>query len=347
MNSAPTALYFDPIFLRHDPGMGHPESPKRLQAVLDLLERVPIAGVEKRQPRPATAEEIAYAHTAAHRQSLEALAGQSAHLDADTAISPDSYTAALHAAGAAIAAVEDVWESRSRNAFALVRPPGHHAISGGAMGFCLFNNVAIAAVAALRKGAERVLVLDWDVHHGNGTQDVFYPRRDVLYQSVHQHPLYPGTGAALEQGSEIGRGYTVNCPLPPGQADADYGAVFHDLFLPIGLAFSPQLILVSAGFDPHEADPLADMHVTERGFAAMCAAVRRLAEDCCRGKLVLILEGGYHLNALARSVHGCLEILTGRNDDFPTGVSNATRSSLKENREVHQKFWSSLHVAQH
>ena len=342
MNSPSTALYFDQIFLHHDPGRGHPESPKRLEAIVDLLERVPIPALTKRQPRPATAEEIAYVHTDAYRRSLEALAGRSAHLDADTAISPDSYAAALRAAGAAVEAVEDVWEGRCRNAFGLVRPPGHHALSSTAMGFCLFNNVAIAAEAAVRRGAERVLVLDWDVHHGNGTQDSFYARRDVLYQSVHQYPLYPGTGAALEQGSGIGRGFTVNCPLPAGQTDADYGAVFYDLFLPIALAFAPKMILVSAGFDPHEADPLADMRLTERGFAAMCTATRRLAEDCCGGKLVLLLEGGYHLNALARSVHACLQVLAGSSDDFPSGVSASARAALKENREAHHKFWSSL-----
>jgi acetoin utilization deacetylase AcuC-like enzyme len=342
MSSEQTLIFFDPVFLEHRPGAGHPESPKRLEHIVDLLNKVPIAGVERRRPRAATPDEIRYAHSDAHLRRLEAMSGQSAQVDPDTAVSPESYAAALHAAGAAIQAVEEVWEGRARNAFALVRPPGHHAEPSQAMGFCLFNNIAIGAEAALRKGAERVLVVDWDVHHGNGTQDIFYSRRDVLYQSVHQYPFYPGTGAALERGAGIGEGFTVNCPLPAGQADADYGAVFFDLFLPIARAFSPSIVLVSAGFDPHEADPLAEMRVTERGFAGMCTAVRRLAEECCGGKLVLLLEGGYHLSALARSVHACVEIMTGRVDDFPSGVSAATRTALKESREAHHKFWRGL-----
>jgi acetoin utilization deacetylase AcuC-like enzyme len=342
MNPEQTLIFFDPVFLRHNAGSGHPESPKRLERIMDLLEKLPVGGVEMRQPRAATPEEIAYAHTDAYRRKLEALSGQSAQLDPDTAISPDSYAAAVHAAGAAIGAVEEVWAGRARNAFALVRPPGHHAEQSQAMGFCLFNNAAIGAEAALRKGAERVLVLDWDVHHGNGTQDCFYARRDVLYQSLHQYPFYPGTGAAHERGSGIGEGFTVNCPLPAGQADADYGAVFYDLFLPIGRAFSPNIVIVSAGFDAHEADPLAEMRVTERGFAAMCTAARRLAEECCGGKLVLLLEGGYHLSALPRSVHACLEKMTGSADDFPSGVTAATRGAIKESREALHKFWSCL-----
>ncbi len=342
MSFEQTVLFFDPLFLQHQPGAGHPESPKRLERIMDLLDTMPIAGVRRRQPRAATADEIRYAHSDAHLQRLEAMSGQSAQVDPDTAVSPDSYAAALHAAGAAVQAVEEVWEGRARNAFALVRPPGHHAEPSRAMGFCLFNNVAIGAEAALRKGAERVLVLDWDVHHGNGTQDIFYARRDVLYQSLHQYPFYPGTGAAFERGSGIGEGYTVNCPLPAGQTDADYGAVFHDLFFPIARAFSPDIVLVSAGFDPHEADPLAEMRVTERGFAAMCTVARRLAEECCGGKLVLLLEGGYHLSALARSVHACVEVLTGSTDDFPSGVSPATRGALKESRDALHKFWRCL-----
>jgi acetoin utilization deacetylase AcuC-like enzyme len=225
------------------------------------------------------------------------------------------------AAGAAVGAVEEVWSGRVQNAFALVRPPGHHAEAQGAMGFCLLNNAAIAAEAARRLGAERVMVLDWDVHHGNGTQHVFEQRRDVLYLSSHQYPYYPGTGASHEVGTGAGAGYTVNCPLPPGQGDADYGAVFHDLFLPAGEAFRPDIVIVSAGFDAHARDPLADMLVTERGFAAMCTSLAELALRQCGGKLVLLLEGGYNLEALAQSVRACLEVMTGaRREDFPPGV---------------------------
>jgi acetoin utilization deacetylase AcuC-like enzyme len=218
------------------------------------------------------------------------------------------------------------------NAFALVRPPGHHARPDRAMGFCLLNSAAIAAEAARRAGAERVLILDWDVHHGNGTQEIFEARQDVLYMSVHQYPFYPGTGAAAEVGVGAGRGATVNCALPGGQADADYGVVFHDLFLPVGRAFAPDLIIVSAGFDAHARDPLAEMRVTERGFAAMGSALRELAADSCGGKLVLLLEGGYDLGALASSVHASLEALTGRHEDFPKGAGTAAIDAVLTTR---------------
>ena len=343
MGPTSTAVFFDPLFLKHRPGAGHPESPKRLEHIVSLLEKAPLAGVERQSPRAATDEELTYAHTESHRRLMQSLSGKVAHIDADTAVSPESYAAAALAAGAAIGAVEQVCAGIAHNAFALVRPPGHHAEPSRAMGFCLFNNAAIAAEAARRRGLERVLVIDWDVHHGNGTQACFYSRRDVLYQSVHQFPLYPGTGAAVERGSAAGEGFTVNCPLPAEQGDADYGAVFHDVFLPIGRAFAPQLVLVSAGFDAHAADPLANMRVTERGFAAMCSAAKRLADECCEGKLILLLEGGYCLEALAESTHACLEVLSGaRTDEFPTGVSPATRNALQECRSALRPYWHSM-----
>jgi acetoin utilization deacetylase AcuC-like enzyme len=330
-----TSIFTDPRLLAHDAGIGHPESPARLRAILSALEGAPPAGVTFERPRPATAEEIDAVHSRAHRELLQGLAGKRARLDADTAISEGSWEAATLAAGAAVGAVEAVWSGRADNAFALVRPPGHHAETARAMGFCLLNNAAIAAEAARRLGAGRVLVLDWDVHHGNGTQHIFAARDDVMYMSAHQYPFYPGTGAPTEVGAGVGRGFTVNCALPGGQDDADYGAVFHDLFLPAARAFAPDLVLVSAGFDPHERDPLADMLVTERGFAAMATAMADLARGACGGKLVLLLEGGYDLAALPLSVRACLEVLAGRREEFPTGVGTeapravaATRAAL-------------------
>jgi acetoin utilization deacetylase AcuC-like enzyme len=316
-----TSIFTDPRFLDHLPGAGHPESPARLAAILAELAARPVAGTETRTPRPATDAEVEAVHSAHYLQQIRALAGATVALDPDTTMSPGSYDAAMLAAGAAVGAVEEVWSGRVQNAFALVRPPGHHAEAQGAMGFCLLNNAAIAAEAARRLGAERVMVLDWDVHHGNGTQHVFEQRRDVLYLSSHQYPYYPGTGASHEVGTGAGAGYTVNCPLPPGQGDADYGAVFHDLFLPAGEAFRPDIVIVSAGFDAHARDPLADMLVTERGFAAMCTSLAELALRQCSGKLVMLLEGGYNLEALAQSVRACLEVMTGaRREDFPPGV---------------------------
>ena len=329
-----TLVLTDDVMLEHKAGPMHPESPGRLQAILDLLERAPLAGVEKARPRPATREELLRVHQADHVEQLLALDGQDAQLDPDTAMSPSSAQASLKAAGAGVELVERILDGRARNGFALVRPPGHHAERTHAMGFCLFNNVAVAAEAA-RQRVERVLVVDWDVHHGNGTQSAFWNRADVLFMSAHQFPLYPGSGSAQEVGVGPGTGYTVNCPLPPGQGDADYGAVFERLFLPLAREFRPELILVSAGFDSHRADPLGGMDVTERGFAAMCSALKELAEDHCQGRLGLLLEGGYDLDGLSGSVHACLEVLSqGRKETFPAhagravdaAVASATRS---------------------
>ncbi|HLK90326.1 MAG TPA: histone deacetylase [Polyangia bacterium] len=315
-----TIVLTDPKFLDHDPGPGHVESPARLDAIMGELARSPVAGVSIETPRAATDAEIEAVHQPGYRARLARLRGEYAELDADTAVSPGSWEAATLAAGAAVGAVEAVMQGRAANAFALVRPPGHHARPAEAMGFCLINNAAVAAAAARRAGAERVMIVDWDVHHGNGTQEIFAARADVLYASVHQYPFYPGTGAAEEIGVGAGKGATVNCPLPGGQDDADYGAVFHDLFLPAGRAFSPDLIIVSAGFDAHARDPLAEMGVTERGFAAMASSLIQLAEGSCGGKVVLLLEGGYDLAALASSVRATLEVLTGRREEFPLGA---------------------------
>jgi len=246
-------------------------------------------------------------------------------------------------AGAALTAVEEVLGGRADNAFALVRPPGHHAEPDRAMGFCLFNNAALAAEHARAKGAGRILVHDWDVHHGNGTQAVFFARRDVLYQSVHQFPFYPGTGAAGEIGQGEGAGFTVNCPLPAGQGDADYGAAYHELFLKTAEEFHPDLVIVSAGFDPHEDDPLADMRVTERGFAAMCSAMKSVAESSCGGRILLLLEGGYSLRGLPRSVHACAEVLAGgRKEEFPAGAGFAAPLAVSQARQALRGKWRSL-----
>ena len=327
-----TLVITDKRFLDHDPGAGHPESPARLDAVLADLARAPVAGVSIEAPRFATDEEIEAVHPAAYRAALAALAGRRARLDPDTATSPGSWDAARLAAGAAVDAARATMNGRARNAFALVRPPGHHAEPDHAMGFCLLNNAAIAAEAARRAGAARVLIVDWDVHHGNGTQDIFAARDDVLYMSVHQFPFYPGTGAAREVGAGAGRGATVNCPLPGGQGDADYGAVFHDLFLPVARAFRPELVIVSAGFDAHARDPLADMRVSERGFAAMASSLAQLADQTCGGRLALMLEGGYDLPALAASVRATLEVMTGRREEFPGGPGAATLDAIGEAR---------------
>ncbi len=315
----------------HFVGSAHPESPQRLQSIAQLLQRAPIAGLELVKPAPASRGALLQVHTAAHVDAMLALSGHAAQLDEDTALCPKSIDVALLAAGAAVQLVDDVWNGRAANGFALVRPPGHHAEADSAKGFCVFNSVAVAAESALQLGAQRVAVLDWDVHHGNGTQNSFYARRDVLFCSSHQYPFYPGSGAATETGTGEGQGYTVNVPLSEGATDADYGAVFHEVFLPKLQAFRPELILVSAGFDPHRSDPIGGMAVTERGFAAMCSAVKTLANEVCAGKLVLLLEGGYHLTALAQSVHATLEVLSGaRSEQFPQGAGKRVSEAIAE-----------------
>jgi acetoin utilization deacetylase AcuC-like enzyme len=337
--TATTLLFSDPLFLQHMPGPGHPESPARLRALLDDFAAHPVPGVTSRKPRPAREEEILAVHGASYLTALRGTTGRTVRLDPDTVASPSSFAAAELAAGATVGAVEAVWAGEARNAFVWARPPGHHAEQGEAMGFCLLNNVAIAAEAARRLGAERVMIVDWDVHHGNGTQHLFEARRDVLFASSHQYPFYPGTGAPDEIGRGEGAGFTVNAALPAGQDDGDYGAVFHDLFLPVATAFRPDLVIVSAGFDAHGADPLAQMRVSERGFAAMCSAVRQLAESCCGGRLVLVLEGGYNLGALAASARACLEVLTGAaREDFPPGGDHA-RPALNAARSALASHW--------
>jgi acetoin utilization deacetylase AcuC-like enzyme len=338
----PTLLFTDEVMVAHDPGAGHPERPARLAALLDDFAKAPIPGVTKVAPRAATRDELITVHDAAYVDSLATLAGKAGRLDPDTAISPRSWDAAMLGAGGAVQAVESVMSGAAANAFVWARPPGHHAETRTAMGFCLFNNVAVAAAAGRRLGAERVLIVDWDVHHGNGTQHMFEHRRDVLTMSSHQFPLYPGSGAPDEIGRGEGTGYVVNAALPPGQSDADYGAVFEDLFLPVAEAFAPQLVLVSAGFDAHRADPLGSMNVTERGFAAMCTAVRDLADAHAQGRLVLLLEGGYDLEGLVGSSRACLEVLTGgASEDFPGGSQRA-RGPLRESRAALSPHWAAL-----
>lgn len=337
--SSPVLVLTHPLFLQHQPGRGHPESPARLSRTLEYLEQHRLPALEFRAPRLARVEEIARVHAPELLEEFANLAGAHVAIDVDTFASPSTHDAALAAAGAAVEAVEAVMGGTHRTAFALVRPPGHHAEPNRMMGFCFINNAAVAAEAARNLGAARVLILDWDVHHGNGTQAVFWERGDVLYQSVHQYPFYPGTGASHETGERAGAGYTVNVPFPAGRTDADLGAAFHDLFLPVAQAFRPDLVIVSAGYDAHEDDPLGGMLCTERGFAAMCSAMKSLAEEVAGGRLVLLLEGGYSLIGLPRSVHACLEVMGGRRDEFPRGVSREAMHAIQQTREALKPFW--------
>ncbi|MBK7863895.1 MAG: histone deacetylase [Archangiaceae bacterium] len=335
--SVTTRLYTSDLFLGHRPGPSHPERPERLESIHAVLQRAPVANVTQVAPRPATRAELTRVHTAQYVERVLQSAGTPCELDPDTSTSAGSVEAALLAAGATVQAVQDVLSGAAENGFALVRPPGHHAEEHTAMGFCLFNNAAVAAEAALARGAQRVLLLDWDVHHGNGSQSHFWKRRDVLYASVHQHPFYPGTGAPHLAGEGDGAGFNVNCGLPGAQGDDDYAAVFEGLFLPIAEQYRPDLVVVSAGFDPHRSDPLGGMRVTERGFAAMCSALKVAA----KGRIVLALEGGYDLDGLAQSVHACVEVLAGgRSEAFTSGTTRPdTAEALEDSWAAHSKYW--------
>jgi len=304
---------YDPIYLKHDTG-GHVENSRRLEAIISHLEQ---SGLKERlipiKPRPATVEELTLVHHESHVAHVEEVAQRGGGwLDMDTVMSAGSYDAALYAAGGAIEAVVAVMGGEVSSAFSLVRPPGHHATVRKAMGFCLFNNVAIAAGYALEKlGLEHVLIIDFDVHHGNGTQEAFYDSPNVLYISTHQYPHYPGTGRVAETGSGIAEGVTVNIPLPAGCGDAEYEQVFEQIIVPAASRFCPQIILVSAGYDAHWADELAMMQVTVSGFARIAGIIKGLADELCQGRLVFSLEGGYNLAALEASVKATFDVLLG------------------------------------
>ena len=301
-----TGLVYHPAYLEHDMGMGHPESPNRLRAIVQQLEQSgTMAQLTRIAPRMAEDEWIAKVHTAAYLASLKQHAPASGRvsLDPDTSMSPGSLTAAYLAAGGALAGVDAIMNREVEHVFCAVRPPGHHAEANRAMGFCLLNNVAIAARYAQKKyGLSRVLIVDWDVHHGNGTQHSFEDDPSVLFFSTHQFPHYPGTGRESEHGRGAGEGYTINVPMEAGGGDDEYRAVFHHVLVPAADEFKPELVIISAGFDAHKDDPLASMGLTEAGYADLTGIVAGIARRHAQGRILSSLEGGYNLTALAASV---------------------------------------------
>jgi len=302
---------YDPIYLQHDTGQ-HVENAKRLGAIISHLEQTQLKQqLTPIKARPASIEELSLVHHKEYISHIQEVAEKGGGwLDADTVMSPRSYEAACYAAGGIIKATEAVMNGEVASAFALVRPPGHHATYQRAMGFCLFNNVAIATKYALAKyGLEGIAIIDFDVHHGNGTHDAFYDNPQVLYISTHQYPFYPGTGSIEETGRGEARGTTINIPLPAGCGDAQYSSVFEHIIAPATSRFNPQLILVSAGYDPHWAEELAMMQVSVSGFAQMVRIIKGLADELCNGRLVFSLEGGYNLSALASSVKATFDVL--------------------------------------
>ena len=315
---------YDPVYLKHDTGQ-HVEVAARLEAIIAYLEKT---GLKEQltpiKPRPATIDEIALVHQRDYIKEIEktALKG-GGWLDPDTVMSAGSYEAALYAAGGLIRAVESVMGGEVASAFALVRPPGHHATSRHGKGFCLFNNIAIATNYALDKyKLERLLIIDFDVHHGNGTQDTFYDNPRVMYISAHEYPFYPGTGHINETGRGDAEGTNVNIPLPAGCGDTEYIKAFEQVIVPLARRFNPQLILVSAGYDNHWADPLAMMQVSVSGFGQMAGIIKGLADELCGGRLAFTLEGGYNLDALAASVKATFDVLLGNSVEDPLGQSS-------------------------
>ncbi len=306
------------LFAGHVTPPGHPESPERAEVLEGVAERARLRGVPVLEPVAATAGELERVHTRAHVQAIAALRGRAVKIDEDTFTSPATADLAALAAGAGIVAVDAVLDRKASAALALVRPPGHHAESGQAMGFCFLNNIAIAAAHARARGLERVAIVDIDVHHGNGTQAMFYADPSVLFVSTHQFPFYPGTGAASETGVDEGRGFTVNLPIEAGASDGDYQQVVEAAVAPVVRRFRPELLLVSAGVDAHEADPLAQMRLTTDGFGWLAASLAAMARDAGCG-LVLMTEGGYALDALAASLDAVCGVLEGGVAATPAG----------------------------
>jgi acetoin utilization deacetylase AcuC-like enzyme len=300
-----TALLHDPRFMDHDTGPGHPEQPARYRAVISALER---AGLMDQllviSPRPATNSEITACHTPEYLETVkrDILAGRATLSTGDTEICTASLNVALLAAGGVLNAVDAVAEGRAANAFCVVRPPGHHATRDAGMGFCVFDNIAIAARYAQQKhGAGKVLIVDWDVHHGNGTQDIFYEDPTVFFFSTHQFPWYPGSGAASETGAGKGRGYTLNCPFAAGAGRAEILGAFRDKLLPEMQRFKPEFVFISAGFDSRINDPLGKFTLTDDDFAELTRMMKQLAHEHAGGRLVSVLEGGYNLDGLGKA----------------------------------------------
>jgi len=339
-----TGIVKDWRYTEHDMGAGHPEGPQRIEALNKMLEEEKtFSAYAIIEPRPAMEKEIELIHTPSYFKRIKETSGKErVYLDPDTCTSARSYETALLAAGGLLKAADMIMGGKIQNGFALVRPPGHHAEASEARGFCIFNNVAIAAQYLIKTyGLKRVLVVDWDLHHGNGTQHSFYSRSDVLYFSTHQFPYYPGTGHWSEIGSGEGEGFTVNVPLSPGKTDQDFHFIFERILSPIAAAYKPEFILVSAGFDIFEGDPLGGMNVTAKGFGVLAADLMTLAQATARKRLLFTLEGGYNLFGLEDGVKNVLLVLGGE-EKVRAGQARITASVASELEpvfKVQKKYW--------
>jgi len=335
-----TGIVLDSRYQEHYTGRTHPERPERITTLLGPIEHIQRSGLKRLPPRLATPEEITLIHDSSHVGRVAATAQQERFsFDADTPVSAQSYATAMLATGGLLTLIDAVMEREIDNGFALVRPPGHHAERNRPMGFCLFNSAAIGAqYLRERFGLTRVLVMDWDVHHGNGTQHSFYDDPGVLYVSTHQYPYYPGTGALDEVGQGQGEGYTLNLPLSAGCGDAEYQEVFEFVIDPICRQFNPEFVLISAGFDAHVRDPLGGMEVTEAGFGTMARILLRVAQEKAQGRCVALLEGGYDLEGLQKSVLWVIDEMGG--ETLTESVSSYTpRGITSPVRKVHDRYW--------
>lgn len=307
------AILYDPVFLKHDPGEGHVEAPRRLQSIMNYLQKNGFLNkVSVYSPQEATTEQLSLVHTPEYIQSILQLRGVEHYVvdRGDTVVTEQSVDAALRAAGAAVSAVDMIFTQQFDKIFAAVRPPGHHAEADRAMGFCIFNNIALAARYALQKeNVQRVLIIDWDVHHGNGTQHIFYEDASVFYLSLHQFPFYPRSGSVEESGTGAGEGFTMNIPLPAGQTDDAYMHHLEQALAEIETRFKPDLVLLSAGFDAHQSDPLGGMRLSADGFYKLTELAARFAQRYANGRVISFLEGGYSYPGLAESVYEHLKCL--------------------------------------
>jgi len=341
---AKVGIVLDKLYVDHDNGPGHPETFERVLAIVDMLKFTKLFDeVIRIEPRDATKEEITLVHTPEHYDKIASTKGKpKVFLDADTSTCAVSFDAALRAAGGTISAIDSVLSGEVDRAFPIVRPPGHHAEADRPMGFCLFNNAAVGAAYLTEvKGLNRVLVIDWDIHHGNGTQHIFEDTSNVLYFSSHQFPFYPGTGAAEEVGTGNGKGYTVNVPMQPGMGDNEFIKIFQEILKPIINQYKPEFILVSAGFDIYFEDPLGGMKVTPEGFAKLTRMLTDEADRICDGKIIFLLEGGYNLDGLWISTKEVIEeLLDKKRAKYDLGDSETKVDDLIENiKKVYSDYW--------